>query len=81
MLHIRVLNTRVNTRAVRAVRKVKHVGQIAMITQDGFAVESTANIEALQNAQTNYIVTAGLENVSIELFNDINTKRPQSIKK
>lgn len=52
-----------------------------MITQDGFPVESTANIEALQNAQTNYIIAAGLGNVSTELFNDINTKLPQSIKK
>lgn len=60
---------------------IKHVGQVVMITQDGFPVESTANIEALQNAQTNYIIAAGLGNVSTELFNDINTKLPQSIKK
>ena len=49
--------------------KVQHFTVVA-----DAAMISTTNIEALQNAQINYIVGARLGNVSNELFNDINIK-------
>lgn len=52
--------------------KVQHFTVVA-----DAAMISTANVEALQNAQINYIVGARLGNVSTELFNDINTKLPR----